>query len=1359
MTIEQDVQAKDKETTTATERMKAEWKEREKQLKEYSDNLESELERREKNTNISIADARAETQLLHAQVADLRSSLENLKADTKQRESDLLGEIARLKGELCEKRTEVDNCERCVSTESKENEYLRDAVTRLSLEIKELETGMQLAKEENVSINIEKQRLEEKLEDSYLQLAHQQGEITKAKLAGDTLRHQNDALNNALCDLKTESNTKEKEKELIEQKLKSMECEIKLADENLQMKTKHNAEIIKGCNSENESLAIEINKLKASVCVKEQEIQFVNELLERKKQRERNLEMHKCQLEKDAAINNEVSQNNEETIKKLSEKVVKLENQNKEYVKQHKENTDKLMVQFQDTLMERQRQQDQLETLLRKEVDAKEIQIVSLQKKLTATVEEKQEELEKREANWKELLQTREYVIEDIKRACEQKLMWKESEQQALKESYERALETKGIEMRDFQIFCTRNLEQKVKDFETSRKSTEETLLSKIKELEKMNEFLKNDFGARKSDLENLLGSAREEITSKETKLAEMIYTLRQKDAEIDELNKIREEALRGAEEFLTKKEQDISDLKMEIERASQLKKIEIEGLKALTAEELKGKETQLEFLRINEKKLKECLESVTIELENTRNESRKTIENKTSKIESLKKNYEEQLRLKDVQIQSLQRQRENSLETKERDNEILLKKSESLLRKRQDKIDEMHRKIEDITNSNACIVSEKENWIASLQESLKRSEEEKEAVENKLATTDEMSKQREKEFEELFEELMGEKKALIDEINNLTVALETVESNREDIEEQFKKCCSSFEGQLKECGMESQKRNNCLNDERKKNDLLANQLQLLRQEINAKEAVMKEMQQRLNDLKNKETSYQNQVSSLESEVRKKEEQLCDSRTSVQLLEQQKSYIEREEERLSNTIQEMSDKLLEYESVMEGLHLDNKELKEKAVEMHRKHMQVVEYVKAMEQMVKEKESEKENLEKRLRELAARSSEETEKEKRKYNEITGAMCKTNIRIEALENQLSNEENSVAEKSKEISRLEEQAQIFLGREEQLKIQLQTLSEELRLKNDQGNELKSIVRETKKDHERLLKELNDLKEASLNEEKSFKEQHCCLQRKYEEKILEAQNLHKEKESLVCDFQKTEEAQRNAETTIEKFIKSLKSDKEQLENRTQDLEKELKKKTQENIELKSISEDHNLQLSQLAQLRETLKASLVESERKFDETLKSAMNCEEEKRVLLWELKNAETQLERHLDEIKKCNQEIKNLKEQKHRERKQFEENLANRKKDIKQLQQQVKLLSEDKLHLCTEIHKRELNEREKVDACHSLEEKLRLYETENKILHRDSSKLKTVLKNVDVIMLKLRLREGKLHYFVRISFQKY
>ena len=345
---------------------------------EHYENLQHELEEREKQMKLTISDGAAEAKILHTQLTDLRRSFENLKADRSQKETNLLGEIAELKDGLHQQAIAINDFSPKV-TDVKED--FRSETAALRQEIRCLETEMQERKKENESVKAEEQKHENKLPkqnivlDSTVQEVEQQpieqthgGRLLENKVESlekecSFFKESVLQLTNVVRELEQTRNylakdiSKEKEKELFQQKLTSTETQMRLSEENYLMEKKNNEAIIKDYKSRVECLEKEVKNLRANLCSNKEEIHLVNELLEETRKRESDLEKHKLHLEKAALNSDEQRKNNARTIKELTEKVNDLTKQNKDLVRQHESNTEKVMIQFHEALEEKQRQQ------------------------------------------------------------------------------------------------------------------------------------------------------------------------------------------------------------------------------------------------------------------------------------------------------------------------------------------------------------------------------------------------------------------------------------------------------------------------------------------------------------------------------------------------------------------------------------------------------------------------------------------------------------------------------------------------------------------------------------------------------------------------------------------------------------------------------------------------------------------------------------------------------------------------------------------------------------------------------------------------------------------------------------------
>ncbi|WP_264375852.1 coiled-coil domain-containing protein [Wolbachia endosymbiont (group B) of Sphaerophoria taeniata] len=282
---------------------------------------------------------------LKSKLAELEKSYKELKAIAQERGEEFLAqfkekseEILHLQKELTERSKEFANKIEMLSAEIEKKDKKIRSLTELNKALEQKEKEMENKKNEQQQIIIEEEkRIREK--DNLIKSFHENKDINETvRKENEKLRVQKTELENEVSKLKDESDAKIKQ---LENQLKEKQAEFKQAEEkilNLEKKLESaQQQLVQEKTNLKDELKDSSSKLNAAEIKKKELEDEVNELKEKAKGKDAEVENLKQQLEKEKTNLNTIEKEKKELeseVDKLQEKSQKLEESNVEIKKQ-----------------------------------------------------------------------------------------------------------------------------------------------------------------------------------------------------------------------------------------------------------------------------------------------------------------------------------------------------------------------------------------------------------------------------------------------------------------------------------------------------------------------------------------------------------------------------------------------------------------------------------------------------------------------------------------------------------------------------------------------------------------------------------------------------------------------------------------------------------------------------------------------------------------------------------------------------------------------------------------------------------------------------------------------------------------
>ncbi|KAI5967713.1 IMH1 [Candida margitis] len=406
-------------------------------------------------------------------------------------------------------------------------------------------------------------------------------------------------------------------------------------------------------------------------------------------------------------------------------------------------------------------------------------------------------------------------------------------------------------------------------------------------------------------------------------------------------------------------------------------------------------------------------------------------------------------------------------------DVRVKLQRANKSLEEKKDEIEDLRDSMKDIGND---LVTAKDE-IKDLRSKVKNGNSEG----DKITDTSHVDMQ-EKNLEKQISTLADEVKSWKDKVSQKTKEVKELQTKVTTLEDE------SHEEQLANKQSESQLRKEIQSLKKQLNDQNEN-LSNTEKQLNAQKAEREKLEQRLHELskfKSNDTSYKLEVSSLQSNLDHKEETIKELKSKIESLNENSNTLQTKIDKLEKTNNELQTNYM-------GLLKNKNELltkQESFIESEKSlNVQLSKLQKEKQEIRNELDKTRSSLDSLLSEKSS-ASNDVQSYKRQYDELTMKSKEYNLRIESLEDDLSESRNLLQERTREGGNLRrlliETDEMMKQKESDHKLEIRRLEDE---KTEFERSSNQLIKKKQKDIDELNVALKEHKQRISNLEERLK------------------------------------------------------------------------------------------------------------------------------------------------------------------------------------------------------------------------------------------------------------------------------
>ena len=895
---------------------------------------------------------------------------------------------------------------------------------------------------------------------------------------------------------------------------------------------------------------------------------------------------------------------------------------------------------------------------------------------------------------------------------------------------------------------------------------------------------------------------------SNERKLKEQENTIKRLEKVIDESEDVQSMGCEEAAKYKVRQRGEVEEIEKNGKSSEEGKPKNTEAQNVLELNKvIQAKDRELTSIR-------EEIRMARMENEKLISEVEATLKRKDEQIQKIKNYFEKVICIKDQEISNHKNaiaEQAKELERAQRALEKIHKGDVATFAK-----DPTQRIANDISKENSRFVAElqrKDRFIACLQERLQNNEEEKNGLLMKMEViTEEITKKTGERFGESLACVLLEKQPLKEKITRLGSALKTLQqvkktlekedqSQSVDMSEQTARSSKSKQDQeikqfLKACAFDELVKDNKfigLAHLQEKYECVFLEKSTLEDKLISNVREFKKQGKLLAESKSLNTQLQQEITSLQEKIYGVQQQIelqnkecIEHETTIQCInvankdlipEKTKQEYAKQEKCWKEALKSKEDLIAELRMNYENrLNWKDKEytylekstqnvIRSRDAELEKltghTHLAFLEENDTWQSVMEMKEEEITMLRTSIQDCQKALGEfarEMEERKKKYEENVNLVDKLSSQNQFLKDRLKELEETFDRKEREI----ESKRVLLEEEKQrlcvMERDVIKISEDLEQKEKQNEVLVSALKKAKEQVNKVQEDNREATVLSMDDKAKLQSQIDKFQNILKEKDELLLAASKQNDNLRIEMRKVQEVESNVRKIAETYLKALNRDKSVLIEKANVLEEKLRRITEDNSELKGLLKCAEFAKTYVSNEVGELKKLIYSKESKLVETFKSVEALEKENQMLEFELKNYYADWNREIAEKNKISHEFEQLKDEVLKERSQVEGLLALKEDNIKEVEkysEELRNKNEDlKLHLEDAVERlgKEKNTRS------FLQKEIRKVDADNKSLKRDNEILRNIVKDVDLLAVRLKATEGWSYTFNRLHLSR-
>lgn len=436
---------------------------------------------------------------LKTKIPSILTKMSDLKEEKVVLEKDVEG----LLRDVHAKETKLNDIRKTFESESQEKQVLKQKCDSLAHDLDNWKSAMKLIEEERNSLENEVKRLGDELESKSSTCCEFEYKVQSLESVQKNLedviaqlRKENTDLFQGQKNLEFVIRERDREQNLLKEKLSISENKFALEIERTAMKEENNTATLENLRSKYKETRRENGELKANLDEREKDVASLSSLLENAQQQEHKLEVELDQLSEELEVLNE------------------------KYIRGNDE-------------------KEALERSLTNAVTLKQQELEEMQKNFEKSNSDLKNEMEKREDCWNEALKAKDDLLRDGKRSFDERVVWKEDEIRQL----EKSLEETKMEFQSVRESLEKSLNLKEKAIDLLQRKFNDSLTAKEASIEEITarnedvlckrEEIQKELEECKVNLDRVTEMARQQdcfITLTKEKIAQLEANLEEKE-------------------------------------------------------------------------------------------------------------------------------------------------------------------------------------------------------------------------------------------------------------------------------------------------------------------------------------------------------------------------------------------------------------------------------------------------------------------------------------------------------------------------------------------------------------------------------------------------------------------------------------------------------------------------------------------------------------------------------------------------------------------------------------------------------------------------------------------------------------